>query len=363
MNINSFGRGVWADRWFIVEKCPICGEEWTFRFLAASGFWTCVSCGKAGTELVQLQDHVDFEIGSVDEPEGLIAVGRYQEKPKADMLPTGFSSLDNMLGGWAEGAMTLLTGKRGEGKSTMAELMAMYQVQFGTPVCYYSGELTVDTFLAWFYQMAAGVDWVEPYTDKHGAPRFRPKARAKDRIRRWVGDRLVLYDNSVVKASERNAILARFEAAHAFYGCQFFVVDNLMTARYTDSERDYYRQQGNFAGELTEFALRSKSHVVLVAHPKKVEAGGGAIDDNDMVAGSAELTNRATNVIRIEKPTDKVKEALAKKGKDGCDSIMKVTKNREYGTTGDILFDYDPSTRRLIQQGGSQVTRLGWEDM
>lgn len=363
MNINSFGRGIWADRWYIVEKCPLCGDDWTFRFLASSGFWTCVSCGKAGTELVELQAHVDFEVGSIDEPEGLISVGRYKEKPKADSLPTGFSSLDNMLGGWAEGAMTILTGKRGEGKSTMAELMALYLIQANIGVCFYSGELTADTFLAWFYQMAAGPDGVEAYTDRHGAQRWRPKARAKDTIRRWVGDRLILYDNTVVRSSERNTILERFEAARAFYDCRFFVVDNLMTAKYTDSDKDYYRQQGNFAGELTEFALRNKVHVVLVAHPKKAEAGGSTIDDNEMVAGSGELTNRATNVIRVEKPTDKIKEALEKKGKPSCDSIMKVTKNREYGTTGDILFDYETPTRRLLQHGGTQVTRLGWQDM
>ena len=73
-------------------------------------------------------------------------------------------------------------------------------------------------------------------------------------LKEWLGLKMILYDNTIVKSSERNTILERFAKAHDYYGCELFFVDNLMTARYAiDSDRDYYRAQSNFVGQLVDF--------------------------------------------------------------------------------------------------------------
>ena len=51
-----------------------------------------------------------------------------------------------MLGGLAEGELTIMTGKRGEGKSTLSGQIALNLVNDDIPICYYSGELNKDAF-------------------------------------------------------------------------------------------------------------------------------------------------------------------------------------------------------------------------
>jgi len=169
----------------------------------------------------------------------------------------------------------------------------------------------------------------------------------------WLGKKLILYDNSIVKSSERNAILERFQLAQKHYGCKLFVVDNLMSAHIPiDKERDYYRAQSNFVGELVEFSLQTKSHVILVSHPRKESSG----DRNDDVAGSADITNRAHNVLWVARATDKEAEMYH------CDALIYVTKNREYGDTGMTPFGFDKPTRRFTLPDGKAIENYGWED-
>ena len=69
----------------------------------------------------------------------------------ADVKPPDFSSLekvlsgignlDRALGGFYLGELSVWTGKRGEGKSTILSQMLLESIDQGYPVCAYSGEL------------------------------------------------------------------------------------------------------------------------------------------------------------------------------------------------------------------------------
>jgi twinkle protein len=151
-----------------------------------------------------------------------------------------------------------------------------------------------------------------------------------------------------VKSSERNSIIERFTLAHEFYGCDVFFVDNLMTARIPiDQERDYYRAQSNFVRDLTEFAINNDAHVIMIAHPRK----NIGRDLNDAIAGTADITNLASNVMAVSKKEDAE-----------WDAEVEITKNRQYGLLGTIRFQFDNKTRRFILTSGKQIDRYGWED-
>lgn len=55
-------------------------------------------------------------------------------------------ALDELIGGLAEGAMTVFTGKPGQGKSTVAGQLLLAAIEQGYSVCAYSGELTKEHF-------------------------------------------------------------------------------------------------------------------------------------------------------------------------------------------------------------------------
>lgn len=336
-----------------LATCPLCGEAHALQIYEGD-IWRCISCNKNG-DYDTLKDLMGDDLailvdrlGKPKPPEGLIVVSEYVKPKTGNPAATGFGPLDRMLGGLAPGMITVMTGKRGEGKSTLAGQMALHMVNDGRKVCFYSGELNAGTFRDWIVNQAAGPRFVEAYTDKFGETRYRVDQWIEPRILAWLGKKLILYDNAIIKSSERNSILERFAIARQMYGCDVFVVDNLMTARISiDQERDFYRAQSNFVRDLTEFAIRHDSHVILIAHPRK---SVGA-DINDGIAGTGDITNLASNVIAVSKKKDAE-----------WDSEVEVTKNRQYGTVGAIRFDFNVKTRRFLLKSGTQPDRLGWED-
>lgn len=356
--VNALGKGTWVNNKFILETCPICLGEDTFRW-SGSGIWECVECKNRGDlddlkRLVTdpLIQHALRNINKPAPPDGLIVVSEYRPPKNLKTIGTGFNKLDRMLGGLNEGALTIMTGKRGDGKSTYAGQLALNSINQGHPVCFYSGELNAAMFQQWIISQAAGAHFMNEYEDMYGAIRYQVDAYAEPKIREWLGQKLIMYDNSVVKSSERNTILERFAIAREYYGCELFFVDNLMTAKYPiDNDRDYYRAQSNFVGEQVDFAMQNNSHVVLVAHPRKGNSG----DVNDDVAGIADITNRATNVIKVARATDKERAEM------GCDSVVTVAKNRGYGDIGKIPYNFEIESRRFVCP--DMITQYGWEDL
>jgi len=334
--------------------CPFCDESLSLQIYAAD-VWRCVSCNRTG-DLEALKKAYDAEyiVAVMDQmdktrpPEGLIVVSEYVKPDEGKSASTGFNPIDRMLGGLMPGMLTVMTGKRGEGKSTFACQMALNLINEGKRVCFYSGELNATTFQSWIVNQAAGPRFVDEYIDRFGETRYRVDAWAKAHILTWLGDRLILYDNGVIKSSERNSIIERFTLANRFYGCEMFFVDNLMTARIPiDKERDYYRAQSNFVRDLTAFAIANNAHVIMIAHPRKNTGD----DLNDAIAGTGDITNLASNVM-----------AIIKKEDTDWDSEIEITKNRQYGTLGTIRFTFDRKTRRYKLLAGTQTEKYGWED-
>jgi len=126
-----------------------------------------------------------------------------------------------------------------------------------------------------------------------------------------------------------------------------------MTAQYDiETDKDSLRAQANFASELLNFARENSVHVVLVAHPRK--GGYEDMDINESVAGLGEITNLATNVMQVRKTNDKERAA------HNCDAIITVSKNREYGVTGALKFNFEPKSKRFVPLEGSCIAQYGW---
>lgn len=267
-------------------------------------------------------------------------------------VKSNIPGLDSLTGGFLMGDLSIWTGKRGEGKSTLLGQLMLEAINSGEKVCCYSGELRADRFQYWINLQAAGKTHIKSYYDdyRHREIYYLEK-NTLDHIKVWYDQQFWLYDNGISQASEESSILRVFEYAAKRYDCKVFLIDNLMTARYnTDNDLNYYRAQSNFVGQLVEFANRHNVHIHLVAHPRKTSGGL----DNDDISGTADITNRADNVFSLQRVKESDKTQL------GCDSILKILKNRSEGATGSIGLNYCSVSRRLYVPSIGNNREYGW---
>lgn len=255
---------------------------------------------------------------------------------------TKVPALDSMIGGLAEGSLTIFSGKRGEGKSTLGGQILLNGIQQGYNVCAYSGELTAQRFVDWIMLQATERKYIEAITDTktgktYGVVPFEIQRRIKD----WINNKFFLFDNNNSSPlSQEDKILKIFTLCARRYNCKLFLVDNLMTVLSDSSASDENRAQGKFVAALKQFAVKYKVCVMLVCHPRKTKPGETFTSED--VAGSANITNLADTVINIEKPN------------------LRVTKNREYGICERIQCSYDPATRRIFQTAYGDRIVYGW---
>lgn len=198
---------------------------------------------------------------------------------------TRIPELDNMIGGLSEGGVTVVSGKRGEGKSTINGSFMLNALQQNFNVCAYSGELSAYKFLEWTMLQATESKFIDTRVDiRSGKVYPVVNLTIQERIKEWIDGRFFLFDNSIINdCSQQDAILKVFEVCAKKYGCKLFLVDNLMIALTSADEEN--KAQAKFAAALKAFAVKYKVHVILVAHPRKTKAG--ETFNNDDVSGSS----------------------------------------------------------------------------
>lgn len=269
-----------------------------------------------------------------------------------ERIRTGFSNLDRVVDGFFMGQLVLLTGKRGEGKSTlMGQLMAEALNQ-GYKVLAYSGELPGYQFKRWLDFQLAGPQNVLTTYNVYSDPRYSLEGETVQRLNRWYYDNAFLYDNNSLNGDEYESLLGTIEKTIQRYGVKLVCVDNLMTAIDVASADNQYVQQSQFVRSLKQIAVRYNVVVLLVAHPKKTD---GKVTDNDAVSGSSDITNRADIVLSYVKNS----EGEAPGGK------VFIMKNRMTGKLalgdGAVAMEYEPSSKRIYQAGSSPSYKYEWE--
>ena len=287
--------------------------------------------------------------------EGLIDLSTItpQDDSMLPKIKSNIKWLDKLIGGWILGELSIWTGKRGEGKSTFLGQVLLEALETGNSVCAYSGELTAQRFQNWIHLQAAGAENIQTKIDDYTGKEYQYISKSiHDKIREWYKGRFFLYDNSInFKNAGENSIIKVFTYAAKRYDCKLFLVDNLMTARFDGlSEKDYYRRQSEFVGELVRFAKAFNVHVHLVAHPKKTKEEL----DNDSVSGTSEITDRADNVFAVKRL----------EGKD-IDTEIKILKNRSDGVRNKSLgFNFDEKSKRfwIPSEPGTRVKKYRWQD-
>jgi twinkle protein len=278
-----------------------------------------------------------------------------------NLLPkvkTGLYEIDSALGGGiCYGQVCLLTGKRGNGKSTFMSNIVANALDQDVGVFCYSGELAGYHFKRWLNCQLAGDTHMIETVNEYGEPQYTIDSAVSKQISEWYRGRAFIYDNGYIdNDKDENETLAEIvKEVASRRNVKLICIDNLMTAMETvDEQSNLYLAQSNFVGELKKIAVRYDVAIILVAHPRKQGKGEDTGFDNDDVAGSGDITNKVDIVMSYGR---------AGEGADhDCELI--IAKNRLAGTLkmgkDKILLNYSAKTKRVT--GMRELNKhYGWE--
>lgn len=267
---------------------------------------------------------------------------------KLEKLRTGIKALDRMLyGGLPFGGVHLISGKAGEGKSTLASQIIVNAREQGYKCFCYSGELPNALFRAWMDFQVAGTHVFEYQDEMYGEVNYNISEANRKIISDWYRDHIWIYDVNMLDEEEHEGLVKTTERMIKQYGCRVILLDNLMTAidLETNAGDDKYERQSVFVKKLAQLARAMDVCILLVAHKRKNNLSTNA---NDEIAGSSDIANLGMVTIAYEK-SDNI---------DQNDRKLKLAKNRLFGKTNNEgwVVSYEESSKRIYGDGDNPMT-------
>lgn len=283
---------------------------------------------------------------------------------EADGLYTHLQPLDDIVYKFLMGSVVVLTGKRGSGKSSLAnQIFASEGLNQGYDIFYYSGELDPRVLRSWIDLNLAGEEKVKE--DKTGFIKIID-ANARREISDWYNGRVWIYDNNSNKAKD---ILDSGINVTRKYGSRIWILDNLMMMD-LDSDGDLtstLQKQKEFIVNIVKIAQTYNILIVLVIHPRKVSVNQSDLIADD-VSGSGDLTNMAQYVVSARRFTQKEKDGVPD-GRGGYkkdsepipyDVAVEVLKNRYTGRQGTAMLNFNYSDYRFYSSESERTKRYKW---
>ena len=284
------------------------------------------------------------------------SVERLNEKDN-EKISTGLRPLDTVIGGFYMGRLYLLTGKRGNGKSTMALQFGAEALDYGYNVMIYSGEMDSKTVKNWLDRQVAGKENIIGRKERTSDyVNYYVNDEVNSKIEDWYRGRAFMYCNEIVsEGREMSKLLDVTKKAITLYGCRMIILDNLMSAilkDMTDEQTDIFQKQALFVHRLVSMAKAYGVVIVLVVHPRK---GNPRLFDNDDISGSSNIADQADVIMNYASPPED--------DKDSIDRILMVTKNRISGSLDKqgIPLWYEEASKRISAANGLFNRLYGWE--
>ena len=288
---------------------------------------------------------------TTDEPVWLTPMQiRQRVRPKEEYIPTGITGIDKTLLGLKKGFVTVLSGLRACGKSSLISQVSLNAAGKGFRTAIFSGELTAENAMRWMYLQAATKAHVRPtrYENRWYVPDM-----IKDQIAAWLDGKIYIYNNDygfdytrfvseLAKCSEENKI-------------DLIILDNMMCLDLAALDRDQFVRQSVFVNELEVFAKQKNVHIILIAHPRK---SNGFLRLQD-VSGSNDIVNRCDNAIIMHRNNHDFQTGMKQEFRRdvreesadelaGSSNVLEICKDRDNGTQ-DVFIPlyFEPETKRM----------------
>lgn len=218
-------------------------------------------------------------------------------------IETGFAQLDAATsGGLNFGTLTVLTGSPGSGKSTFLNQILANALSLGFNSFLYSGELTAQMALDWFYKTVSN-----PIHLSFGVNNFGKTIKVTEegviQINKWLKNKLFLFSKNA-QADETN-ISTVIEFLAVKKNVKLFVLDNLMTIECRGSDK--YEKQINVIKSLKNLARNYNIVIILVAHSNKNSIMRSEPHVFD-ISGASEIANLSDYILTTTRDNDRDNE-------------------------------------------------------
>lgn len=268
---------------------------------------------------------------------------------------TGLKGLDDILFGNLMGCMTIVTGLAGSGKSSLCNLMSVLApIDQGHRVFIFSGELGEGQLLSWIMSPLAGLNHLRVWDSANSARKgFSVTDEADAAIRKYYHDNIILYSADNELETSETSLFEAMEIAYRKYGCDIFLIDNLMTIDFSDAERDSkWDAQKAFITQLMNFTNKHKVSTNLVIHPRKPSQGESDLGIYSL-HGASELSNLAHRLLAVKRLKD---------DEENYSMEVQILKDRPTQAAGkECKLMYDFATRRIYSTNEELYYKFAWE--
>lgn len=253
---------------------------------------------------------------------------------------SGIPFLDKSLGGFLFHRMTVHLGDTKHGKTEAVTQIALRAIDQGGVVCVWTGEDSAEDYKYKVQVHLAGWEGIEVRHSKRSDRDYAWVTTAyKARIDEYLRGKMFFLNkrNGVTE----DTLLENFELAYKRWGCNVFILDNLMKAVASKDTQNIHFRQTQIVNKYSDFTKTFRAHGHLVVHTNKTG------DENEpptrkSASGAKEIINLADNVIGWWKvPKDKQDQY------NGAEATASILANRVFGEEGIVNLRYEQRIRRF----------------
>lgn len=280
-----------------------------------------------------------------------------------DFLKTNIRQLNRLCCGLPRGGLVLLSGLRGQGKSTFLGQLKLDLIDNGYKGLEFSLEMSNSKTVQWTLLQACGKDNLKSRTTSMGKVFYEPKSEfIENQIIDWIGERLELDNNETFNAKKiEQQILLRLKDAR---DVDFCIIDNMMRLDIAEYGQDKLLAQIRFAKTITDICQKKNICLILVIHPTKVLT----LPRIDNLAGAGELLNLASLVLILHKVnTDfKVRQKQVFNFSDShpllqYSTLLEIAKDRDFGNDDTLIgLHFENESKRFLENKEDNY-HYGWE--
>ena len=284
------------------------------------------------------------------------------EYEDVDGVTTGLKAIDDELMRLFFGTLTIVSGQPGSGKSSLLTQLACNSLDNDIGTWLFSGELPNGVEKSWFNYIFAGPRNITDAISRRGNPYKKISTTTLAEINKTYKGRWHIYRDDYDNTLDK--LIASMTDTVRKYGARCLILDNFMCID-TETSEEELRSQTDTIKKLIEFAKKYQVAVILVCHPRKMDAGTnvGIYD----IAGTSNIVNLAHRTIGLRRVTDAERENAAKYSEKRrqllkYNVIVTIVKDRMFGRQNiDVGLYYDPASRRFFSDMDEYDRRFSWD--
>lgn len=288
------------------------------------------------------------------------------KKPRldvADYIPSGIPQIDKLIIGFKRKQVSLWSGYRGCGKSSILNMLILNAAQQGYKTALWTGELDDTEVKQWLYLQASGKTFNKKsqFTDFYYTP-----DSVCDKIDPWIDKYLFLFNNEY--GENYRQLELEIRKLKEEQDIDMVMLDSLMVLGYDDMEGVGYDKQKNLMRMITKLAKELNIHIHMVCHPNK----SGTFLRVNNISGSGHIPDYAQYIFichRLGRDFEKnaseflSSATISEITDSGCSNCIEICKCRDKGTAVDkfIKLHFEIESNRLKDSIAEHI-HYGWEE-